>query len=334
MCQYSSPEGFATDWHLIHLGTRAVGRAGIVMLETSAIQREGRISHWDLGIWDDDHIDTLSRIAGFVSKQGSVPAVQIGHAGRKASQRRPWEGGGPLGNDDSPWTTVAPSAIPFDEGWHTPNAMTSEEIDLVVESFQQAARRAREAGFSILEIHAAHGYLLNQFLCSTTNHRKDQYGGSFKNRIRLTCEAIEAVRSEWPPEYPVFVRISATDWSANGWDINDSIALVKEIRQLGVDVIDVSSGGNVPRVTIPNEEGYQVPFAATIRRETGAPTVAVGHISRPEHAESVIGDGNADIVALGREFLRNPYWPFEAAKSLGFDLDWPEQYVRAQRRVR
>jgi 2,4-dienoyl-CoA reductase-like NADH-dependent reductase (Old Yellow Enzyme family) len=334
MCQYSSPEGFATDWHLIHLGTRAVGRAGIVMLETSAIQRDGRISHWDLGIWDDDHIDMLSRIAGFVSEQGSIPAVQIGHAGRKASQHRPWEGGGPLGDDESPWVTLAPSAMPFDEGWHTPNAMTSDEIDLVVESFQQAARRAREAGFMILEVHAAHGYLLNQFLCSTSNHRKDQYGGSFNNRIRLTCEAIEAVRAEWPPEYPVFVRISATDWSVNGWGVDDSIALVNEIRQLGVDVIDVSSGGNVPGVNIPNEEGYQVPFAETIRRETGVPTVAVGHISRPEHAEAVIGEGNGDIVALGREFLRNPYWPYEAAKSLGFDLAWPEQYVRARPRAR
>jgi 2,4-dienoyl-CoA reductase-like NADH-dependent reductase (Old Yellow Enzyme family) len=333
MCQYSSLEGFATDWHLVHIGTRAVGRAGIVMLETSAVQREGRISHWDLGIWDDGHTDMLSRIAGFVSEQGSVPAIQIGHAGRKASQRRPWEGGGPLEVDDSPWVTVAPSAIPFDEGWHTPKAMTPEEIELVVGSFQQAARRAREAGFMILEVHAAHGYLLNQFLCSTSNHREDRYGGSFDNRIRLTYEVIEAVRSEWPMQYPLFVRISATDWSVDGWGMNDSIAIVEGIRQLGVDVIDVSSGGNVPGVAIPNEEGYQVPFAATIRRETGIPTVAVGHISRPEHAETVISDGSADIVALGREFLRNPYWPYEAAKSLGFDLNWPEQYVRAKRRV-
>lgn len=332
MCQYSALDGYANDWHLVHLATRAVGRAGIVMVEASAVQPNGRISHWDMGIWEDGHIDMLARIARDVRDQGSVPAIQIGHAGRKASQRRPWEGRGPLPIEEEPWTTVAPSPIPFDDGWPTPEPLTKSGIDDLIGAFRQAARRANEAGFSILEIHAAHGYLINQFLSESTNTREDQYGGSFQNRIRLACEVVGTVRDEWPETKPLFIRLSATDWIENGWGIDQTIDLVRELKLLGVDVADVSSGGNSPHQVVPNEEGYQVPFAREIRTSTGVPTVAVGLIRRPAHADSIIRDGEADIVAMGREFLRSPYWPYRAAEELDHDLDWPIQYVRSRQR--
>lgn len=330
MCQYSSSEGFATDWHLVHLGARAVGGAGLVMTETSAVERDGRISPWDLGIWDDAHIDMLSRVTAFLSGHGTVPAIQVGHAGRKASQRRPWEGGGPLNQDASPWTTIAPSPIAFDEGWHVPREMSVDDIQRVVESFRAAARRARQAGFVTIEIHAAHGYLLNAFLSGHSNSRADEYGGSFENRIRFPREVIAAVREEWPEDYPLSVRISATDWAPGGWGIEESVAFAKELREIGVDIIDVSSGGNRAGVTPPTEPGYQVPLAESIRKETGMTTAAVGLITEPEHAEQILQQGQADIIALGREFLRKPYWPFEAAAALGEDLPWRPQYARAK----
>ena len=330
MCQYSSTEGFATDWHLVHLGSRAVGGAGIVMTEISAVERDGRISPWDLGIWDDAHVGMLSRITTFMSEQGTVPAIQIGHAGRKASQRRPWEGGGPLSQGESPWTTIGPSALPFDDNWHTPQAMSREEIRRVIDSFRAAARRAREAGFVIIEVHAAHGYLLNAFMAKNSNTRTDAYGGSFENRIRFPCDVVAAVRDEWPEDFPVSVRISATDWAVGGWGIDESIALTHALQELGVDIIDVSSGGNQAGVTVPNEPGYQVPLAEQIRRETGVTTAAVGLITEPEQAETILQCGQADIIALGREFLRKPYWPLEAAAALGVDLEWLPQYRRAK----
>ncbi|CAN5351941.1 NADH:flavin oxidoreductase/NADH oxidase [soil metagenome] len=330
MCQYSSTEGFATDWHLVHLGARAAGGAGIVMTETAAVERDGRISPWDLGIWDDVHIDMLSRITAFMNEQGTISAIQIGHAGRKASQRRPWDGGGPLRQDESLWTTVAPSAIAFDDSWPKPQEMSLADIQRVVGAFRAAARRAREAGFIVIEIHAAHGYLLNAFLSEHSNTRTDTYGGSFENRLRFPCEVVAAVREEWPDDYPVSVRISATDWADGGWGIDESIALVRAFQGLGVDIIDVSSGGNRAGVTVPSEPGYQVPLAEQIRQETGVTTAAVGLITDPEHAEAILQQEQADIIALGREFLRNPYWPLEAAAELGLDLEWLPQYRRAK----
>lgn len=330
MCQYSSTEGFANDWHLVHLGARAVGGAGLVMTETSAVERDGRISPWDLGIWDDAHIEMLAQITAFLREHGTVPAIQIGHAGRKASQRRPWDGGGPLHPDESPWQTIAPSAIPFDDGWHTPREMTRDEIKRVVESFRAAARRAREAGFVMVEVHAAHGYLVNAFLAENSNTRTDAYGGSFENRLRFAREVIAAVRDEWPDEYSVSVRISATDWSEDGWGIEESIALTHALQELGVDIIDVSAGGNQAGVRPPTGPGYQTPFAKKIRQATGAITAAVGLITEPQHAETILHNGEADIVALGRELLRKPHWPLEAAQALGADLDWQPQYRRAK----
>lgn len=330
MCQYSSSEGFATDWHLVHLGARAVGGAGIVMTETSAVERDGRISPWDLGIWDDAHIDMLSRITTFMTGHGAIPAIQIGHAGRKASQRRPWDGGGPLHQDESPWATIAPSALPFDDGWPAPQEMSLDDIQRVIDAFRAAARRAREAGFVIIEVHAAHGYLLNAFLSEHSNTRTDGYGGSFENRIRFACEVVAAVRAEWPDEYPVSVRISATDWAEGGWGIDSSIALVQALKELGTDIIDVSSGGNRAGVTVPNEPGYQVPLAEKVRQETGMTTAAVGLITESEQAETILQQGQADIIALGREFLRKPYWPLEAARALAVDTGWQPQYLRAK----
>jgi 2,4-dienoyl-CoA reductase-like NADH-dependent reductase (Old Yellow Enzyme family) len=329
MCQYSAVDGFANDWHLVHLVTRAVGGCGIVMLETSAFEPDGRISGWDLGIWSDQHVDVLARIASLIREHGSVPAIQIGHAGRKASQRRPWEGGGPLPAGEGAWQTISASSISFDDGWPVPDEMTVDDIQRVVGSFEDAARRAREAGFQILEVHAAHGYLVNQFIASSSNRRADEYGGSFENRLRFAREVFQAIRREWPDDFPLFARISATDWSEGGWGIDDSLALVRVLHSLGVDVIDVSSGGNVAGVTVPTDAGYQVHFSETIRQETGVPTVTVGLITSAEHAHRIVDEGMADIVALGRELLRNPYWPLEAANRLRTHIEWPPQYLRA-----
>lgn len=332
MCQYSAEEGFANDWHLVNLGTRAVGGAGLVMTETVAVERDGRISPWDLGLWDERHVEMLSRITAFIESQGSVPAIQIGHAGRKASQRRPWEGGGPLAPEEGAWQTIAPSAIPLEPDWPVPVAMTLEDIARVINSFRVAARRALAAGFKVLELHGAHGYLINSFLGEQSNQREDAYGGSFENRIRFALEVVEAVRQEWPEELPLFMRISATDWAPGGWGHEESVALAREVAARGVDVIDASSGGNVAGVTIPNEAGYQVPGAEAVRREAGVMTAAVGLITEPEHAEAILAEGKADIIALGRELLRNPYWPLQAAAALGADHPWPPQYLRAKPR--
>jgi 2,4-dienoyl-CoA reductase-like NADH-dependent reductase (Old Yellow Enzyme family) len=329
MCQYSSERGFATDWHLVHLGSRAVGGAGLVFTEAAAIQPEGRISPQDLGIWSDDHIEPLARIVHFVHEHGSIAGIQLAHAGRKASTYRPWEGHGAVPEREGGWSVVAPSALPFGEGYALPRALTEEGIRVVVKAFAAAARRACEAGFRVAEIHAAHGYLLHEFLSPLSNKRQDQYGGPFENRTRLVREVVEAVRGAWPERCPLFVRISATDWTEGGWDVEQSVELAREVKPHGIDLIDCSSGGNVPQAKIPVGHGYQAPFAERIRREAGVPTGAVGLITAPVQADHVIRTGQADLVLLAREMLRDPYWPLRAARELGQPVAWPVQYLRA-----
>jgi len=329
MCQYSSDDGFANDWHLVHLGSRAVGGAVLVFTEATAVEARGRISPSDLGIWKDEHIGNLSRIAAFVKQQGAVPGMQIAHAGRKGSTRVPWEGGAPIPPDKGGWQTVAPSASPFRPGDPPPAALNRAEIHNIVEAFAAAARRARVAGFEVLEIHGAHGYLINEFLSPVSNHRTDDYGGSFENRIRFALETAEAVRRSWPDHLPLFLRISATDWSEGGWTLDDSVALASRVRDHGVDLIDCSSGGNVVDAKIQLGPGYQVPFAERIRRETGILTGAVGMIIDARQAEEILQAGRADLVLMAREFLRDPYWPLHAAAALGVEASVPAQYTRA-----
>jgi len=329
MCQYSSEDGFANDWHLVHLGSRAVGGAGLVMTEASAVEARGRISPQDLGIWKDEHIDFLARIARFVRGQGAVAGVQLAHAGRKASVRRPWEGGAPIGPEDGGWQPVAPSAVPFRPGDRAPSAISREEIHCVQRAFAAAAKRALEAGFQVVEIHGAHGYLIHEFLSPLANVREDEYGGSFENRIRFALETATAVRVVWPERLPLFLRISATDWAEGGWTPDESVELARRMRPLGVDLIDCSSGGQVPHQKIPLAPGYQVPFAERIRRETGMLTGAVGLITTPEQAGAIIDQGQADIVLLAREFLRDPYFPLHGARALGAECTPPVQYQRA-----
>lgn len=330
MCQYSSTDGFATDWHLVHLGSRATGGAAAVVTEAAAVVPEGRISPDDLGIWKDAHIDPLARIFRFVESRGAVPGVQLAHAGRKASTSAPWKGGGPLAPAEGGWEPiVAPSAIPFDAGYQSPVALDEAGIDRVVRAFADSARRVLDAGGRVLEIHAAHGYLLHQFLSPLSNTRIDRYGGPFENRIRIVGEVVDAVRRVWPERYPLFVRISATDWVEGGWTLDDSVALARVLRPRGADAFDCSSGGAVPRVQIPAGPGYQVPFAERIRQETGMPTIAVGLITTPEQADHFIRAGQADMVMLARELLRDPYWPLHAARNLKQTLDPPPQYLRA-----
>lgn len=330
MCQYSSEEGFASDWHLVHLGSRAVGGTGLVFTEATAVLPEGRISPQDLGIWSDRHIDMLSRITHFIYGQGSIAGMQLAHAGRKASTYRPWEGHGVVPESKGGWRKiVAPSPLPFAEGYAIPEPLTVEGIPEVVKGFADAARRALDAGFVVVEIHAAHGYLLHEFLSPFSNRRQDQYGGSFENRTRIVREVVTAVRSVWPERLPLFVRISATDWAPGGWDIEQSIALARELTPLGVDLFDCSSGGNLPDAKIPVGPGYQVPLAERIRKESGMPTGAVGLITSPEQANGIIQNGQADLVLLAREFLRDPYWPLHAAPKLGNVISWPVQYLRA-----
>lgn len=334
MCQYSSDDGFANDWHLVHLGARAVGGAGIVMAEATAVEPEGRISPGDLGIWDDAHVEMLSRITAFISEMGAVPAIQLAHAGRKASARRPWEGGGPLQKHEGAWQTVAPSPIPFNEGWPEPAELSRDDIQRIVASFASATRRAREAGFALIEIHGAHGYLTHEFLSEYSNRRDDEYGGSFENRSRFAMETVEAVRSEWPAENPLAFRVSSSEWVEGGWDIEDSVRLTKQLLDAGIDIIDASSGGNHAHVVPPAAPGYQVPFAEQIRRETGAITAAVGIITEPEQAENILAQGQADIINMGRELLRDPYWPLRAAEVLGTEIEWRPQYLRARPALR
>ncbi|MBZ5545251.1 MAG: NADH:flavin oxidoreductase/NADH oxidase [Acidobacteriia bacterium] len=330
MCEYSSIDGFANDWHLVHLGSRAVGGAGLIMTEATAVTPEGRISPEDLGIWSDDHIEFLARITRFIHSQGSVAGMQLAHAGRKACTYRPWDGDGAVPEESGGWkNVVAPSAIPFAGSYLMPQALTQEEIQTVVRAFVEAAGRALEAGFRVIEIHAAHGYLISEFLSPLANHRTDEYGGSFQNRIRLLLEVVSAIRGSWPERAPLFVRISATDWVEGGWTLDDSVELAKHLKNSGVDLVDCSSGGNVPPAQIPVGPGYQTPFAERIRRQSAILTGAVGMITAPSQADHIIRTGQADVAIIAREFLRDPYWPLRAGRALGYPVPWPVQYVRA-----
>lgn len=330
MCQYSSPDGLANDWHLVHLGSRAVGGAGLVLTEAAAVTPQGRISPQDLGIWSDDHIEPLARIVQFMAERGSVAGIQLAHAGRKASTPPPWENRTiTLSEAEGGWPIVAPSAIPFDNGCAVPSALTEEGIHAIREAFVQAARRAILAGFRVVEIHAAHGYLLHQFLSPLSNLRDDRYGGSFENRTRLLKEIVAAVRDILPENLPLLVRISVTDWVEGGWDPEQSIELVRTLLNIGVDLIDCSSAGTSPHAQIPVGTGYQTRFAEQIRRETGCRTGAVGMITSPVQADHIIHSGQADLVLLAREMLRDPYWPLRAARELGRQTPWPAQYLRA-----
>jgi 2,4-dienoyl-CoA reductase-like NADH-dependent reductase (Old Yellow Enzyme family) len=333
MCEYSSTEGFANDWHVVHLGSRAVGGAGLVMTEATAVTADGRISPEDLGLWNDSHIPVLARIARFVEEQGAIAGVQLAHAGRKASTYRPWAArSGAVAVQDGGWRPVwAPSAISFSKDYPEPTALDSAGIAAVVAAFAAAARRVLAAGFHVIEIHAAHGYLLQEFLSPLSNHRTDAYGGSFEGRTRLVCEVVSAVREVWPIDRPLFARLSATEWVDGGWTLDDSIALARLLGPLGVDLVDCSSGGNTPTVQAPIGAGYQVPLAAAVRREGAVATGAVGLITDPAQADMIIRHNEADLVFLAREFLRDPYWPLHAARALGVDVPWPAQYQRAKR---
>lgn len=330
MCQYSSIDGFASDWHLVHLGSRAGGGAGIVFTEATAVTSDGRISPGDLGIWKDEHSEMLGRCARFIHERGAVAGIQLAHAGRKASTVEPWKGDHALSPEQGGWRPIwGPSAVAFSDESPVPVAMTVEQIQEVVEAFATAAARAREAGFRVLEIHGAHGYLLNEFMSPLSNQRMDQYGGSFENRTRMMREVVEAIRREWAEDLPLFVRISATDWVEEGWNIEQSVELARVLKTMGVDVIDCSSGGVVKGVKIPTGPGYQTPLAERVRREAGIATAAVGMITEPGQANEIIEKSRADIVLLAREMLRSPYWPLHAAKELGMNGDWPVQYLRA-----
>jgi 2,4-dienoyl-CoA reductase-like NADH-dependent reductase (Old Yellow Enzyme family) len=330
MCEYSSEDGFANDWHLVHLGSRAVGGAALVMTEASAVLEHGRITYADLGIWKDEHIDNLGRIVTFIKSQGAVAGIQLAHAGRKASTLLPWDGGAviPPGEPNG-WQAVAPSPIPFRDGDPVPHELTKADIEDTIKAFGAAAKRALAAGFDVVEIHGAHGYLINEFLSPLSNHRTDEYGGSFENRIRFLSEVVTAVRREWPGSLPLFLRISANDWADGGWTVEDSVELARRVSVLGVDLVDASSGGLVPYAKIPIGPGYQVPFAERIRREANVLTGAVGLITEPEQADAIIHAGQADIVLLAREMLRDPYFPVHAAQQLGIPVQAPKQYARA-----
>ena len=329
MCQYSSEDGFANDWHLVHLGSRAVGGAALVIMEASAVEARGRISPQDHGIWKDEHIPFLARIAAFLRQQGAAACIQLAHAGRKASTWRPWEGSGAVPPEAGGWQPVAPSPIAFQPDYPLPRTLTLAEIAGIGESFAAAARRALEAGFQVVELHFAHGYLMHEFLSPLSNRRTDEYGGPFENRIRFAIETAKAVRAVWPEHLPLFVRISASDWVEGGWDIDESVELSRRLCSLGVDLIDCSSGGLAPQQKIKLVPGYQVSFAERIRREAGIRTGAVGLITTPQQAEEIVSTGKADLVLLAREFLRDPYFPLHAAKALGDKVQPPIQYQRA-----
>lgn len=322
MCQYSAgADGRATDWHMVHYGARATGGVGLIVVEATGVEPRGRISTEDLGLWEDSQIEPLAKLVEFGHSQGTAMGIQLAHAGRKAWTAQKGQG---------PEQPVGPSPLPFDEGWVTPHALTGEEIEQVVEAFRAAAVRAQAAGFDLIEIHAAHGYLIHSFLSPLSNHREDEYGGSLGNRMRLLLRVVEAVRRVWPAEKPLFVRVSASDWTPGGLTPDDLVWVAKALAPLGVDLIDCSSGGNIPRAGIKAGPGYQVPFAEQIRREAGVPTGAVGAITRAEQAEEILLNGRADLVFLGRELLRNPYWPLQAARALRAEVDWPVQYLRAR----
>lgn len=329
MCEYSSVDGFSNDWHFVHLGSRAVGGAGLIITEATAVEARGRISPEDLGIYLDEHVEGLARINAFMKGHGATTGIQLAHAGRKASTFRPWSGHGAVPQDQGGWQTIGPSAIPFSDVYPIPTALSLGGIAEVVAAFRTAAERSLAAGFDLIELHAAHGYLLHQFMSPISNKRTDGYGGSFMNRCRLTIETVRAIREVWPERLPLFVRISASDWTDGGWDLEQSVDLAKLLQRLGVDLIDCSSGGNVSHAKIEVGPGYQVPFAAEIRRQTGIPTGAVGLITSPLQAENIVRTGQADLVFLAREFLRDPYWPRRAAKELGAEIHPPAQYARA-----
>jgi 2,4-dienoyl-CoA reductase-like NADH-dependent reductase (Old Yellow Enzyme family) len=328
MCQYSSVDGFATDWHLVHLGSRAVGGAALVIVEATAVEPRGRISPGDLGIWDDRHVEMLSRITAFIRAHGAVPGIQLAHAGRKASRNRPWEAERNVPEADGGWRVVGPGPIPFADGWQSPEPLTREDIAAVQAAFVRATERAREAGFEWIELHAAHGYLCHSFYSPLSNARDDEYGGPLERRVRFTVETARAIRAAWPADKVLAARLSCTDWTAGGWTVDDTIVLVRALQAEGVDLVDCSSGGNVATATIPTGPGYQVPLGERVRRETGVPTATVGLISAPTHADAIVRNGQADLVLLAREELRDPYWPLRAARELRHDLKVPAQYLR------
>ncbi len=330
MCQYSCENGFANDWHLVHLGSRAVGGAGLVIAEATAVEDRGRITPGDLGIWTDDHVEALAPITRFIKKHSaSVPGIQLAHAGRKASTDAPWRGGNPLAEDEGAWQPVAPSPLPFAPGHPAPAELSQADLNDITRAFKIAAQRSLEAGFEVVELHAAHGYLLHEFLSPLSNKRSDRYGGSFENRTRFVIEVVKAVRSVWPERLPLFLRISATDWAENGWDPDQSVELARLVQPLGIDLIDCSSGALIPNVKISPKPGFQVPFAERLRKESGILTGAVGLITEPQQAEEIVRTGQADLVLLARELLRDPYWPLHAAEVLHAKASIPDQYARA-----
>jgi len=329
MCQYQAHDGLPNDWHLVHLGGLAQGGAGLIITEAAAVLPEGRISPEDLGLWNMPQAEGLAHLVKFIKAQGAVPCIQLAHAGRKASAYAPWRGSGSVAPSAGGWAPMAPSALPFNTGWTVPTALDEAGILAIIEAFIDAARKALAAGFQVIEVHAAHGYLLHQFLSPLSNQRTDAYGGSFENRTRLVREVVGALRSILPEEVPLLVRISATDWAEGGWDLDQSVALCKELKALGVDLVDCSSGGLTPHQKITLGPGYQVPFAARIRSEADIPTGAVGLITEPEQAERILAEGSADLVLLARELLRDPRWPMRAAQALGVEVPWPASYARA-----
>jgi 2,4-dienoyl-CoA reductase-like NADH-dependent reductase (Old Yellow Enzyme family) len=327
MCQYSAEDGIPDEWHLVHLGSRAVGGAGLVITEAASVSPPGRITPWDAGIWSAQQAEAWKPIAAFIKAQGAVPGIQLAHAGRKAGCAKPWNGGKPLARDAGGWRTHGPSDVPFGD-YPAPRAMSPADLEACVADFHLAADRALQAGFEVAEVHAAHGYLLHEFLSPLSNLREDEFGGSLSNRMRFPLAVVRAVRDAWPKDLPVLVRISASDWKEDGWDLEQSIAFCHELKELGVDMVDVSSGGNAADQKIVLGPGYQVPFAAAIRRDVGIPVSAVGLITEPVQAEHILSTGQADAVCLARALLRDPYWPRHAAKALGVAMPWPDQYKR------
>ena len=330
MCQYSSKDGFANDWHLVHLGTRAAGGATLVFTEATAVTPEGRISPDDLGIWKDEHIAFLKRITSFIEANGAVAGMQLAHAGRKASVTSPWKGNAVVPEGEGGWRAQAPSAVPFRPGDPVPDELSKAGIDSIVEAFKDAAVRAHKAGFKVIELHGAHGYLINEFLSPASNFRTDEYGGSFENRIRFLLQVVDAVKTVWPQEYPLFLRISASDWSEKGWTPEDSVALAQALKNKGIDLVDCSSGGNVYKAPIKVEPLYQVQFAERVKKGSGVLTGAVGMITTAGQCEEILKEGKADMIFLARQLLRDPYFPLHAAKEQGVEIKWPYQYERAQ----
>ncbi len=329
MCQYSSIDGMPTDWHFVHLGSRAVGGAALVIAEATAVSPEGRISPDDAGIWSDEHAEAYKKITDFIKSQNSIPGIQLAHAGRKASTFSPWKGTGAVIHGG--WQTIAPSPIPFADNYPMPREMDKQDIQMVINQFKLAAERSIEAGFQLIELHMAHGYLVHEFFSPLSNFRKDEYGGSLENRCRIAIEIARIVRNVIPPDIPLFVRISSTDWSEDGWDIKQSVKLSGWLKEEGVDAIDCSSGGNIPKAEIPLGPGYQISFSEEIKKQVNILTAGVGLITSPEQAENIIRTGQADFVVLAREMLRNPYWPLYAAEKLRTDVKWPNQYLRAKK---